>query len=315
MQNTKEMRQYKCFVLLLMMNTKFILVTLILTTCTAWSQIAQPSISSIDYDVFEGKAILADENGNDYPITIHVSLFEQSSYFYAFSVKGWYYYDRYKTKIPLVGILDNSGLVLFNFEDEAKMREVLHINDNTWNDWEWEDFIDKRKRMDLFKEKFDFSEKMWVSGKKSLRFKVHNQHRLTNHEEYLKLNSHDSTLLPDNHWQYRILSQNENKFILKYSHPSRRNMFEGRCHLGMEEGFLELTIRDDISIESKDYLIESCLQSVHIVTKSEQATQLTGGGEQLRDIKFYYLESGWGNSRSVLMVDLDSCNLENFVSE
>lgn len=286
---------------------RLILFYFFLATSVTLSQNNEPTISNVYYDEYNGKAILQDEQGGNYPITIHMSLFERSDDFYAYSVKGWYYYDRFKTKIPLVGILDKNGLVLFHFENEAKSNEILFVNDNSWNDWEWREFIDKRKRMSGFKEKFDFSNETWLSGSKSLKFIFHDNHELTRDEEYLKFNSKDSVLLPLYHKQYQILAQNELKFILKYSHPSRKDQLDGWCHVGWEEGFLEVKIRDDLSIESRDFSIESCLQSVYTITSCQKATQLTGRGEQIRDIMFYQLESGWENSSSVLMVDLDEC--------
>lgn len=315
MSNTKGVIRRLGSTLLSMLNIKLSLVTFLLTAFTTWSQVSMPSISSVDHNEFTGKAVLEDENGRGYPITIHFSLFEGSSDFHAFSVEGWYYYDRYKTKIPLVGILDYNGLVLFNFKDDTKMKQVLYVNDNAWNDWEWKEFIDKRRNMDGFNEKFDFSNQEWLSGDKSLHFKVENDHRLTNHEEYLILNTNDSILLPKNHWEYQILSQNNDKFILKYSHPSMRDQFEGWCHLGWEEGFMELEIRDDLFVESNDYLIESCIQSVETRSTCKETTQLTGNGEHSRDIIFYHIESGSRNSNSVLMVDLDSCNIQEFISQ
>lgn len=286
---------------------RLILFYFFLATAASFSQNNEPTISNVTYDEYEGKAVLKDEQGRNYPITIYMSLFERSEMFYAYSVKGWYYYDRHKIKIPLVGILDNNGLVLFHFENEAKSNEILFVNDNSWNDWEWREFIDKRKRMSGFMEKFDFSNETWLSGSKSLKFISHYKHELTRDEEYLKFNYKDSVLLPLYHRQYQILAQNELKFILKYSHPSKKDQLEGWCHLGYEEGFLEVKIRDDLSIESRDFSIESCLQSVYTITSCQKATQLTGRGEQIRDIMFYQLESGWENSSSVLMVDLDEC--------
>lgn len=294
------------------MKGRLILISFILGTMTAWSQNLQPSISSVYYDEYEGQALLMDENGNDYPITLHISLFEGSGDFYAFSVKGWYYYNRYKIKIPLVGILDKSGLILFHFEDEAKSNEILYVNDNSWNDWEWSEFIEKRKRMSGFKEKFDFSSETWLSGSKSLKLIMNNNHELTKHEEYLKLDSKDSLLLPLYHRQYEILARDQNKFLIKYSHPSSKDQLDGWCHLGWEEGFLEVKVRDDFTIESRDFLIESCIKSVYTITTSQEAIRLTGGGEQTSDVIFYQLESGWDNSSSVLMVDIEGCNIDMY---
>lgn len=291
---------------------RLILFCFFLATAASFSQNNEPTISNVYYDEYNGKAILQDEQGRNYPITIHMSLFSRSTNFYAFSVKGWYYYDRFKTKIPLVGILDNNGLVLFHFENEAKSNEILFVNDNSWNDWEWTEFIEKRKRMSGFKEKFDFSSETWLSGSKSLKLIMSNNHELTKHEEYLKLDSKDSLLLPLYHWQYEILARDQNKFLIKYSHPSSEDQLDGWCHLGWEEGFLEVKVRDDFTIESRDFLIESCIKSVYTTTTCQEAIRLTGGGEQTSDVIFYQLESGWDNSSSVLMVDIEGCNIDMY---
>ena len=39
---------------------------------------------------------------------------------YQHFVKGWYYYDKYKKKIPLTGIYNLGDLYLFNFGDQQK---------------------------------------------------------------------------------------------------------------------------------------------------------------------------------------------------
>ena len=63
-----------------------------------------------------------------YPITVHLNFGTYAHYHMAaYSVTGWYYYDRIKTEIPLVGIYTANSLVLYVFEDQAKRDLVANM--------------------------------------------------------------------------------------------------------------------------------------------------------------------------------------------
>ena len=61
----------------------------------------------------------------EYPITLYLKFHEYSYHLGAYSVKGWYYYDRVKTKINLVGLYLYGDLVLYNFKDTSKANNLL----------------------------------------------------------------------------------------------------------------------------------------------------------------------------------------------
>ena len=62
--------------------------------------------------------------------------------------------------------------------------------------------------------------------------------------------------------EYKLLTNNENKVLLEYNQPSKLNP-KGRCASGTEKGFLFFKFDDNSNlIESKSYLIESCLLSI-----------------------------------------------------
>jgi hypothetical protein len=307
---------------------KLCLTTFLLAA--SWSMKSQdfkPIIKSVYYDQFTSKGVLEDLDGKQYPIHIQISIDEGSQYYLdAHSVKGWYYYDRYKEKIPLAGIMDKKGLVLFHFKDEKKMEQILKVNDNSWNDWEWSDYIKNRRDSKGFIEKFDFSSQIWTSQKRALRFEFESEWwwKLATSEEFLKFSKEDSILLASYNAGYELIAYNNNNFILEYGHPSTRDL-DAMCSSGWEQGFLSLNISDDnSSFQRDDYPIESCYNGIWTYSACPASLmgdvdhiprwfELDSSRAMIEDMAFYYIEDYNKEESRIIMLDLEDCTIESFV--
>ena len=174
-----------------------------------------------------------------YPITIYLKYKQLSNYHAGvYSVEGWYFYDKVKTKIPLTGLYNYPKLTLYHFNDTTRTNELLSLEmkSNHWEDMEY------YENLKDYKEKFVLSDKesSWKNESKNLVVKL-NQDDLSiqNVNEYLIL---DSTTSFDLHnfggwtWNFQLEAHKSGKYILKYEHMSRRYVM-GMCGAGLEKGF------------------------------------------------------------------------------
>lgn len=192
--------------------------------------------------------------GEEYEITIYLKKYKDSDSHKAFySLKGWYYYDKYEVKIPVVGIYSPYGrLTLFVVNDSKTEEEIANL---TFGDEEglfW-DQIEEIESISNFKEKFVFEndgeEKKWISKGKSLKLKIYNFELFyditTSKKHYLhfqdkvidlsnySMNSNEMEILATS------INQNEKKCILSYSDPGSHN-YVGMCGGAFDTGLIYL---------------------------------------------------------------------------
>ncbi|MDG1014982.1 MAG: hypothetical protein P8O09_07185 [Flavobacteriaceae bacterium] len=213
-----------------------------------------------------------------YPITIYLKYKQFSNYhFGVYSVQGWYYYDKVKTKIPLTGLYNYPNLTLYHFNDTDKNNELLNfreMKDNHWDDMEY------YENLKDYKEKFVLSDNQnyWLNGSESLEVKLFQEDlSIEKVNEYLLL---DSTTAFDLHnfgdwtWNFEITAYKNNKFILQYEHSSRLYAM-GQCGAGTEKGFFELEFNSDNKlIQYQKFVIGSCNSSISNEEKVKLNSQI-----------------------------------------
>lgn len=263
---------------------------------------AQGSYPRLEKNVVEGK--LFHGQIDKYPITIYLK-FNQFSNYHAgvYSVEGWYYYDKVKTKISLTGLYNHPRLTLYNFNDTAKSNELLNFREMKSNHWEDMEYYGSLKN---YKEKFVLSdsENYWLNESKNLEVQLDQDDlSIQNVNEYLHL---DSATAFDLHnfgswtWNFELVAHNSGKYILKYEHTSRLYSM-GMCGAGLEKGFLILEFDQNNSlIHSEEFVYESCNGSI----STEEQEELTN------DLTTYHCYDYMKEKEFDLTVDLKNLNIE-----
>ena len=251
-----------------------ILVLLLFLTTQLFAQDNYPRIEKIIVKdkLFHGQI-------DKHPITIYLN-FKQISNYHAgvYSVEGWYYYDKFETKIPLAGLYDYSELILYNFNDTAQRNVLLNFREIKNNHWEDMDYY---KKMKGFQEKFTLSENenSWTNHTKELQIQLEqNDIEIKMVNEYLLL---DSTSAFDLHnfggwtWNFELAAHNSGKYILKYEHMSRHYVM-GMCGAGLEKGLLLLNFDQNNNLKSyNEFIYESCNGSISLEKKVNISNYLT----------------------------------------
>lgn len=247
---------------------------LLLLTIQLFAQEKYPRVEKI---VIQDKLF----NGqiDKYPITIYLK-YNQTSNYHAgvYSVEGWYYYDKVKTKIPLTGLYNYPKLTLYHFYETTKSNELLNFREMKTNHWEDMEYYENLKD---YREKFVLSESgnFWLNESKNLQVKL-NQDDLSilNVNEYLLL---DSTTAFDLHnfggwtWNFELVAHKAGKYILSYEHGSRLYAM-GMCGAGLEKGFLMLEFDANNSlVYFEEFVYESCNGSISTEDQIKKTESLT----------------------------------------
>ena len=248
-------------ILALSMSSNFLSILLLLSICCQ-AQIKYPKLhkaelqEKIYHGFIDGK----------HSITMYIKFNDWSNYhLMMYSVKGWYYYDKIKTPIPLAGIYLYDQLILYNFEDTSQTNELLYFRKALESPWDEADYY---KDIKGYKEKFILSsgDYSWTDGKKVLPVSLQNA-KLDIQQTfyYLELdsnNSFDLSNIGEESWNYSIHSFNKNRIILEYEYPSNFNIM-GRCGAAPERGFLVLEFDNEKSLmEFNQYTYESCMSDI-----------------------------------------------------
>lgn len=237
----------------------------VLLSIGSYAQQSYPYVQSITTNekVLKGRI-------DKYPITIYVQYHKHSNYHAAvFSVKGWYYYDKVKTKIPLVGLSSYNKLVLYHFDDASKSNELLDFETMKANHMEDMKYY---SNLEGYKEKFTINDEAnsWSNNQKTLN--VHfdrNDLKVVSNQEYLWLTADKAF---DLHqfgiwdWNFKLTSHKDNRYLLEFEHPSRLNVM-GMCGAGSEKGFLYLAFDDNnMLLQYEEFITESCNEGLSVET-------------------------------------------------
>jgi hypothetical protein len=212
-----------------------------------------------------------------YSITIYLKLDRFSGdHDGIYSVKGWYYYDDKKIKIPLVGICD-TNLTLFNIASETRQKEILSMETQTGEIF-W-DALERLKNNTDYNEKFSFDitdskiSGTWKKGKTELGvklyapdldiFKVQEFLQIPNVEDVYSINLYDLNLYATDFAFDAMYRTKENvRVLLEYEFTSSPN-HQGMCGAGIEKGYITLNFDARMNFQSaEDLRIESCLDNI-----------------------------------------------------
>ncbi|MDR2121518.1 MAG: hypothetical protein LBP34_00195 [Flavobacteriaceae bacterium] len=248
---------------------KFVLFLFILFSIGLFAQkgVFQIKKDTIRNRTFTGKI------GN-YPVTLHLEYANLSDgHGGIYSLRGWYYYDKYKKQIPLVGIYDG-GYTLYVFNDKKLEKKVVDFKWESNTDSFW-DYVDKYKNLHGYKEKLIFTEgiyfndrgiiKEWNDGKKKLKFELNDSDSgILEYKEFL--------IFPDNHQVNLPESLHDRGFelvnykmtdrgaevLLEYNYFMRAYAL-GTCGVGAEVGYWLLKFDQSNQLqEQKRIPLESC---------------------------------------------------------
>lgn len=202
-----------------------------------------------------------------YEITLYLKKCQMAEdHLGVYSVKGWYYYDKYKKNIPLVGVQNPAtGLTLYVLKDKKTEENILKLN-YSGNIW---DITDSIENISNYSEKFSISDSdesnVWISNNKTSKLTIYNSSDLFLLEDYyfLKLNN-DRINLSNFNLNYENLEiiatkkgSNETRILLEYSQPGNHNL-QGMCGGATDSGYIilsfnnknELLLLDELEIEN-----------------------------------------------------------------
>lgn len=211
-----------------------------------------------------------------YQISIYLKVFEMAEDMrYVHSVKGWYYYEKVKKKIPLVGVYDG-GLTLYVFKSKEKEDSVLSFNSIEGNFWEK---FDRVKNMSGYEEKFVFDDiegskpNEWKTPSKSLKLQIYDTDiRIKEEVEYLKIKQKEETKyinlseLNIGFFDFELITSKKIgsnlKLLLRYECSPAGNV-QGMCGAGIEIGYVTLNYDEGFNlIDLQQIQIESCYSNI-----------------------------------------------------
>lgn len=243
-----------------------IILLFFLITLTCFSQQKNISIESFRTNdrIFYGSI------DDKYDITIYLKVENFSEdHLYVYSVKGWYYYNKVKKNIPLVGVFNPmTGLTLFNTNDKTFEKKILDF-DFTGVVW---DKLDEIEAFKNYNEKIFISNNTkesnsWSNNAKNLKLTINNELEdiyIFEDFKFLKIGS-SIINLSNYHLNYKDLeiiskktSTSEIRLLLKYEQFGNPNI-QGMCGGAMDFGYVILVINNkDELIQFEEIEIENC---------------------------------------------------------
>jgi hypothetical protein len=203
---------------------------------------------------------------------------------YQHFVKGWYYYDKYKKKIPLTGVYDLANLYLYNFGNQQdKNSKILHKNITRLQLIEKIDSLVKPlqpKETLIFDG--EYGNKKEVAGSVSIGNKKYSSKlytkdsRIYRYNNYLilpnnkKINTYDFiNPIGGNELISYASDKSGNRILLYFKEVSNFN-FCGMCGASDgEKGYRILYFTNDWNFKShEDFLTESCIENIYDTTST-----------------------------------------------
>ncbi|MCJ8152608.1 hypothetical protein MKJ01_02385 [Chryseobacterium sp. SSA4.19] len=212
---------------------------------------------------------------------------------YQHFVDGWYYYDKYRKKIPLTGIYSLGEMYLYNFGDQQKKNSKFFKEKLTGKILDKADSIAnslKPKEVFIFPGQ-DADQEVsgtFSTGNKNLSarlltkdsriYRFNNYLNLPNHK---KINTYDIINKAGGNALVSYASdQLGNRILLYFEEPSNFN-YCGMCGAGEgEKGYRVLYFTKDWNYRSFDeYLTESCRENIEDtrMTRNKDSKTLTFG--------------------------------------
>ncbi len=222
--------------------------------------------------VKDEKSVLSKGTINEVPITLFLSKKEKISYcdLYDTFIEGWYYYDKYKVKIPLYGFSRDCEIKVYNF---SKSHPSI-------NQGESDSVIDSIYENSKYNEslKFFYCE----SGVKGIFTKNNKTSKILINSDKIIGEDYEFFILPNSKKlnlaaifkglgnKFISLKQDktENRVIFYFQFPSNRNACRMCGASEGEKGYRIIYFDKNWEIKKKqEYLIESCLESISNIKK------------------------------------------------
>ncbi|GAA4163393.1 hypothetical protein GCM10022217_32340 [Chryseobacterium ginsenosidimutans] len=201
---------------------------------------------------------------------------------YQHFVEGWYYYDKYKKKIPLTGVYNLGDLYLFNFGDQQKKtvklfkekitRGLIEKSDSIAKTLKVKEILsfsgqetDKDASGNLYFENKTLSAKLFTKDTRIYRY--NNYITIPNNK---KINTYDFiNKVGGNQLVSYASDQSGNRILLYFEELSNFN-FCGMCGASDgEKGYRILYFTNDWNFKSyDDFLIESCIENIYDTTST-----------------------------------------------
>lgn len=235
------------------------------------------SIKRIEYKdrIFKGTI------DNKYPITIYLAYANDApDHRFTHSVKGWYWYDNIKERIPLVGVWDGD-LTLYQFQTSAQRDSVLRFKSKLSDNWHYWKILDEIKAKNNFLEKFIIrssqagEKSSWTNHKSNLSVQIYETDlQVRRIKETLEIVNGADTYTADMS-QFTQYDRNfkletfrvegyQLRVLVSFEYGSRGHV-QTMCGAGSEVGFVLLTYTSDMkelqSIQRE--MIESCNGSLY----------------------------------------------------
>lgn len=251
---------------------KNIILFFFLTTLTCFSQQKNISIESFRTNdrIFYGSI------DDKYEITIYLKVEKFSEdHLFVYSVKGWYYYNKIKKNIPLVGVFNPmTGLTLFNTNDKTFEKKILDFDFPGFVVWKK---LNEIETFNNFNEKFFISNNpkennTWSNNTKNLKLTLNNElEDIYVFEDFKFLKIGNSIVnLSNYHLKYKdleIISKkslaSELRLLLKYEQSGNPNI-QGMCGAATDFGYIILVINNKNElIQFEEIELEHCRAFVH----------------------------------------------------
>ncbi len=248
-----------------------------------------------------------------YDVTLYLKLEHFSEdHLYSYSVKGWYYYNKIKKKIPLVGVFNPmNGLTLINTLDKNFEKNVLAFN---YSGVIW-DQLNKIETFKNFEEKIFISNQSienntWSNQTKTLKININNNldelHVFENFQ-FLKIGT--STInLSDyqiNYEDLKIISKknspNETRILLEYKQLGNLNI-QGRCGGAIDFGYIILAFNDKNELlQIEEIELDNCRGFIY-------SEQLKNDNKKI--LKFKTTDTSDNKEQSkIIMIDTQSISI------
>lgn len=207
---------------------------------------------------------------------------------YEYYVDGYYFYNKYREKIPLTGIYSAGDLYLYHFKSEryahryrwAVIPSLVLVSDSIAKasgaveimGFRVDHYSEKQKYpLDGHFEKISNKQKAQLFTKNSSIFRNNEFLILPDGKEYLISDLY--TVARGNELLSVGIGKDENRIVLKFNHPSNEN-FCGMCGAdGNEIGYQTLTFDKNWNFQKVDsFYITSCyrsLENIQLSSKNE----------------------------------------------
>lgn len=236
---------------------------------------------------------------------------------YQHFVKGWYYYDKYKKKIPLTGVYDLAYLYLYNFSNQQnKSSKFLRENITNLQLVAKTDSIAKvLKPKEIIILQSDYSNKKNISGNFYIENKVYPAELFTKDSRIYRFNNY--LILPNNKKinTYDLLNpaggnklisyasdKSGNRVLLYFEEVSNFN-FCGMCGASDgEKGYRILNFTNNWNFKNyEDFLIESCRENIYStkITKNKNSKVLQFNFDKTTNSPAYILTVDMKNATVV----------------